>query len=164
MNTLYRTENRIIVCDICDMQIVSGNDIHILYPHIGMHMNAFVKDIDRKGYARLDIYSDYVGFMWVVNIFPQLCLIQPISSKIFVNLLENVFADNSQTIYSLNNLFNPAGPFHPDLKVDVMDVITSMNYQCGLCGGNYDCGLPSVEIATKHALKCYENLNRPIIK
>ncbi len=161
MNTLYRTKNGFIVCNICGDQV---NGIHLLYTHIGRHMNALAKDSDSKGFAVLFCINRYTGFMYVVNYFPQLCLMKPINIETFVKLLENSFLGNKLNIGFINNLFNQPPMSYSDMRRDVINIITTTNYHCGLCGGIYDCGLPSIEIAAKHAIKCYENLNRPNIK
>ncbi len=165
MNTLYRTKNGFIVCNICGDEIVPNDGIHPLYPHIGKHMNALVKNEDTNGFSRLNFSNQsHIGFMHIVNRFPQLCLILVTDIAMFVKRLENLFFISENVIYVVNGLFDHIGYPNKDLKFDVVDVITSTNYHCGLCGGVYDCGLPSIEIAAKHAIKCYENLNRSYVK
>ncbi len=161
MNTLYRTENELIICNICGIDV---DEIHQLYTHVGNHMNALVKISDRKGFALLFCTYHYIGFMWVVNYFPQLCLMKPTNVSIFVNLLENSFLGSGLNIGFINNLFNQSPPIYLNMRRNIINIITTSDYQCGSCGGNYDCGFPSIEIAAKHAIKCYANLNRPIIK
>lgn len=162
MNALYRTENGFIVCCVCGDQF---SEIHKLYPHIGKHMDAPAQNGDNKGFSvLLRPHLAPIGFMWVVDKFPQLCLINPTNVEMFIRKLEIICFDNKTTIYGINNLFDHLSSIDQDLRRDVINIITAANYQCGLCGGVYDCGLPSVEIAAKHSLKCYANLNRPNIK
>ncbi len=137
------------------MQIVRGNDIHKLYPHIGKHMDALVQNSDDKGFSvLLRPRLAPIGFMWVVDKFPQLCLITPIDVEMFVRKLEVSCFDNKTTIYEINNVFDYFNSFGQYLRRGVLNIITTTNYQCGLCNGKYDCGLPSIEIAAKHAVEC----------
>ncbi len=140
--------------------IVSPNDT--LYPHWGKHMNAFVHKSDYNGYAIVKMGVYRVGFMSVSRRFSQLSFVQINNSSEFWSKVKIIFGKDF-TSYSLNESFDR--PYkNNDRMNDFCKLVNNTNYHCGLCGGIYDCGLPSTEIAAKHAIKCYANLNRPNIK
>ncbi len=153
MNALYTIKGgTYIECNVCGEQI---NGTHVFYTHVGKHMRALNGSGGGGGFSVLCLPDlSTVGIMWMVFRFQQLCLIQPIENEIFIKSLENLFNNSPISIYSINNLFDDGDPFYLDLKRDVINIITTTNYQCGLCGGKYDCGLPSIEIAIEHAVKC----------
>lgn len=149
-----------IKCMFCGDHFIYND---LLYPHWGKHMNAFVHEYDVNGYAIIGVNKSNIGFMYVLRKFPQLSLAQINNVSNFWPKMNIISGENHFTIYDLNVLFYNLGKYI-DMRADFCKFIITANYHCGLCDGVYDCGLPSMEIATKHAIKCYENLNRSIIK
>ncbi len=149
-----------VKCMFCGDHFIYND---LLYPHWGKHMNAFVHKYDVNGYAIIGVDKSNIGFMYVLRRFPQLSLAQINNISDFWSKMIIILGEMTFAIYDLNVLFHNLGKYI-DIGAESCKLINTTNYHCGLCGGKYDCGLPSMEIATKHAIKCYENLNRPIIK
>lgn len=159
MEILYERRGiKIIKCKICGDYVPHfrlDNEIDEFYPHIGEHMKAFVKFADGQTYAVLFYFgSSPVGFMRVVNKIPQLSLIQAVDIQSLIDKLLKACGGDVNYISNFNGMYDNFSSLPQYLIDDFKTIFMTTNYQCGLCGGKYDCGLPSVEIAAKHALTC----------
>lgn len=132
----------------------------LLLPHLGDHMNAFVKLVDDDGIAIVRIkYETHrsdcsADFACAADRFPQLCMIRASNEEEFDDKISDISLKCDQSGMDINFLFDEISKRNDEIYDEIVDLITRTEYVCGLCEMSYESGLPSIEVASKHALCC----------
>lgn len=154
MNNFILNESHYYYCIFCEY---SGSKNQLL-AHLSLHTNGFAKYKDFKGLSVL--VSDEFGtehFAMALKVFPQLSLIQMHDSSTIVdNIIRPVRCVKHMGRPTVGSIFddNYDNATH-ELRCAVVKIIMNANYYCGLCGFNYESGLPSIEMAAGHMKTCF---------
>lgn len=133
----------------------------LLLTHLGNHMNAIVKLSDSDGFAMINVKYKYdpedypTEFACAADRFPQLSLIRALNEEEFNYKISDIFQKCYEVGMGINDLFDHVNNApRESIYDDFVELVTKTEYICGLCEMNYESGLPSIEVASKHAGVC----------
>lgn len=160
-----------ITCYLCNTSLkvapVASTDRQRLYfalEHIAKHSNCDLHVRDRGGGLVLNYpFSEHrrVGFRYVTEYIPQLCMIKFDDVDEFIKTIGHSlrcylpdWSRNFDEWPERNGGMLNSSFVGITGRLDIDDIIRKnireFKYKCGICGMHYDCGLPTIEIASSH--------------
>lgn len=163
--------NYSIICHLCNKRLVifrsDENQLYLALEHISEHSNCDLHVVVESAGLMLKYGNPCrVGFKYVAKIIPQLCMVSFSDIELFLTEISNVLHDCPEVFkYDPGNWVDRHGGLlnlvfasrsMPDYFENLIKkVIYNSTYKCGICGMYYDCGLPSIEIASLHLAVCF---------
>lgn len=149
------------ICNYCDSEFNSRLGVHVdILKHIGIHHTLVSDSRAVSDSGILDINCDgnsiYSGYL--VNVFPQLCLLKIIDINQYKKYMNDIFGKRSYNM-SARHVLNKITEENADDEYEISCtkgaiLVRNLTYCCAVCELEYENGIPDIHIVVRHFCSC----------
>lgn len=150
------------ICNYCDSEFNSRLGVHVdILKHIGIH-HTLVSDsraVSDSGILDIDCDGNSIYSGYLVNVFPQLCLLKIIDINQYKKYMNDVFCKRPYNIYVrhvLNEITEENADDEYELSCTKGAILArNLTYCCAVCELEYENGIPDIHMVVRHFCSCY---------